>query len=203
MLGSTSLASRVERAIWTGTGSVASFDGPSGVAVDGAGNVFVADAGNHTILKVTAAGVVTTMAATPVARGPWTARVARRFLPGYGQTLGTSVLTGGAASVPGRFAFTSPGTVPAYLGTANQSATFTPDDAADYGTALLTGRVTVVAPLPFWLWTAVNGFTGTPEVAFMAPNAKRCLPNGLAYAFSRTCFPASNARSCIASMACR
>ena len=59
------MASRVERAIWTGTGSVASFDGPSGVAVDGAGNVFVADAGNHTILKVTAAGVVTTMAATP------------------------------------------------------------------------------------------------------------------------------------------
>lgn len=45
-----------------GTGSNARFFQPAGVAVDGAGNVYVADAGNFTIRKVTSGGVVTTLA---------------------------------------------------------------------------------------------------------------------------------------------
>ncbi len=48
-----------------GTNSTARFDFPTGVAVDGAGNVYVADEYNHTIRKVTPVGtnwVVTTVA---------------------------------------------------------------------------------------------------------------------------------------------
>jgi hypothetical protein len=45
-----------------GTGGAARFTNPRGVAVDGTGNVYVADAGNHLIRKATAAGVVTTLA---------------------------------------------------------------------------------------------------------------------------------------------
>jgi hypothetical protein len=44
-----------------GTGSAARFYFPSGVTVDNADNVFVADTYNNTIRKVTAAGVVTTL----------------------------------------------------------------------------------------------------------------------------------------------
>src|SRR5229473_2620419 len=45
-----------------GTGSGARFNTPDGVAVDGSGNVYVADTGNHTLRKVSAAGVVSTLA---------------------------------------------------------------------------------------------------------------------------------------------
>ncbi|HWO23675.1 MAG TPA: hypothetical protein VNO30_33265 [Kofleriaceae bacterium] len=52
-----------------GTGAAARFTSPSGVAVDSAGNVYVADKGNHTIRKVTTVGLVTTLAGTAVMSG--------------------------------------------------------------------------------------------------------------------------------------
>ena len=51
-----------------GTGSGAQFNAPNGVAVDAAGNVYVADTYNHTVRKVTA-GVVTTLAGLAVKPG--------------------------------------------------------------------------------------------------------------------------------------
>ncbi|WP_164976230.1 immunoglobulin domain-containing protein [Oleiharenicola lentus] len=57
LAGSTTLRGNVD-----GTGSAATFSSPAGIARDSAGNYYVADAMNHTIRKVTAAGVVTTLA---------------------------------------------------------------------------------------------------------------------------------------------
>jgi streptogramin lyase len=45
-----------------GTGSAAQFNRPTGVAVDSAGNVYVADTDNHTIRKVSPGGAVSTLA---------------------------------------------------------------------------------------------------------------------------------------------
>src|SRR5205807_775838 len=51
------------------TGSDARFNNPAGVAVDSAGNVYVADTGNHTIRKITASGVVSSFAALAGSNG--------------------------------------------------------------------------------------------------------------------------------------
>lgn len=52
-----------------GLGSNARFSGPSGVTADRAGNLYVADSTSHTLRKITPAGLVSTLAGTPGARG--------------------------------------------------------------------------------------------------------------------------------------
>jgi DNA-binding beta-propeller fold protein YncE len=62
----TTLAGAAEGFV-DGMGSAARFDTPSGLAIDGAGNLYVADTGNHAIRKVTTEGVVTTLAGDGIA----------------------------------------------------------------------------------------------------------------------------------------
>ncbi len=52
-----------------GTGPVARFNIPNGLAIDGAGTIYVADTGNSTIRKITAAAVVSTFAGLPGVTG--------------------------------------------------------------------------------------------------------------------------------------
>lgn len=52
-----------------GSGPVVRFNEPQSVATDSMGNVYVADSGNHTIRKITPAGVVSTFAGTATIAG--------------------------------------------------------------------------------------------------------------------------------------
>jgi streptogramin lyase len=58
----TTLAGGEVAGLADGTGAAAKFAGPSGVAVDASGTVYVADSGNDRIRKVTPSGKVTTLA---------------------------------------------------------------------------------------------------------------------------------------------
>jgi sugar lactone lactonase YvrE len=72
-----------------GFGSAARFNLPSGIAVDSAGVVYVADTGNHSIRRVTPEGLVTTFAGLSGSPGGHDGvGEAARFLEPYGLAIG-------------------------------------------------------------------------------------------------------------------
>jgi len=58
----STLAGNGETGLADGQGNAARFKGPSGIAIDATGNLYVADVGSHSIRKVTPNGAVSTLA---------------------------------------------------------------------------------------------------------------------------------------------
>ena len=95
-----------------------------------------------------------------------------------GQTLASSTLSGGSASVAGTFAFTTPSTVPTV--TASQAVTFTPTDSANYNTASTTASVTVNAAAGYSTWATTNNLSGADALSSADPD-KDGIKNGVEY----------------------
>ena len=129
-----------------GTGTAASFDTPTGVAVDGKGNVYVADRYNHKIRKITPTGEVTTLAGSGSSGSTDGTGTAASFNYPYGVTVdgtGTIYVAGGnnhkiRKISSGKVVLT--GTAPNEAGTHN--VTLTADDG-NGGTATQTFTITV------------------------------------------------------------
>jgi len=77
----------------------------------------------------------------------------------YGQTLANSILSGGASTPAGTFAFTTPTTAPS-VGTAAQSVTFTPTDSVNYNAVVGSANVTVTKATPtVSIWPTATSIT--------------------------------------------
>ncbi len=73
-----------------GTGSAASFNRPRGIAIGGDGALYITDTQNHTIRRITTAGVVTTVAGTAGSSGAANGTgAAARFNQPFGITVGS------------------------------------------------------------------------------------------------------------------
>jgi hypothetical protein len=118
---------------------------------------------------VTGSVAVTVTKATPTVSA-WPAAGAIT----YGQTLASSTLTGGTASVPGAFAWTTASTAPG-AGTATQSVTFTPSDATDYNTAAGQVSVTVKKATP-----TVSAWPAASAISYGQTLASSTLTGGTA-----------------------
>jgi sugar lactone lactonase YvrE len=101
-----------------GTGSGARFNNPGGLALDPAGNLVVADTGNHTIRRVTQAGVVTTLAGAPGQPGSADGAALARFNAPFGLAVDATGAIFIADTQNHTIRFLSGGTVSTYAGTA-------------------------------------------------------------------------------------
>ena len=118
---------------------------PCGVAVDGTGDVFIADAVNNRVVEVTAGVPVTVSPATPtVSVNPVNIT--------YGTALSNTQLSGTATwtvggnpvTVTGTFTYTTAAGTVLGAGTGQSEAvTFTPSDSTDYTTASTTVTINV------------------------------------------------------------
>jgi hypothetical protein len=104
----------------------------------------IAEAGNYSVLVSNLHGAVTSNTAilTVNKANPIITVIPTATSIGYGQTLDSSILSGGVASVEGLFTFTTPSTAP-NAGTASQGVTFRPSNTANYNTATTDVSVTV------------------------------------------------------------
>jgi len=137
---------------YTYTGRAGTSYGPSTVAPTDAGSYTVTASindANYTGMKSLDFAIAK---ATPTITSiPTTSAIS------YGQSLTSSSLSSGTASVPGVFAFNTPNTTPS-AGTSNHTVTFTPADTVNYNPVSCTVGVTVNP-----------GVLNSSNIAFTAP----------------------------------
>jgi subtilisin family serine protease len=154
---------------------------PSTAPAVGASSLSVTFTPNDTANYNTATTLVSVMVnkTTPVINTAPTASAIT-----YGQTLASSTLSGGSASVAGNFAWTTPSANP-NLGTSSQGVIFTPNDRTNYNTVTTSVSVTVnQAPPP------PTGLVITSDLAAVSVNLGASFSHQITASGSPTSFGA-------------
>jgi len=194
-----------------GTGSAARFNHPWGVAVDGAGTVYVADESNHTIRAITSARVVTTLAGTAGANGSTDgAGSAARFSSPEGVAVdgGGTVYVGDTGNntirriTPGGVVTTLAGTPGGADGTGSAARFAAPDGVAvdDAGTVYVadTSNSTIRKITTAGVVTTLAGAVGQPGSTDGIGSAARFNnPQGVAVDSAGTVYVADTSNSTI------
>lgn len=153
--GSASLPANGTVTLVNGTATVS-------VTMNTAGGQRLTATDQANVLTANTSSSVTVKDATPLLKTAPTASAIYN-----GQTLSASVLSGGVctnaegATVPGTFAFTSPGTTPP-VGTSSQSVTFTPSNTGGYNSITLTVNVTVDSQSETFVSTTLTTSSNSP-----------------------------------------
>ena len=133
-----------------GPATAAELNVPGKVAVDSAGDLFIADVGNNVVREFSPAVIVIvgpTTSPTPTITWPNPADIV------YGTALGAAQLDA-SANVPGTFTYSSPaGTVLKAGDGQTLSVIFTPTDTADYATTSATATISVLQATPTITWS--------------------------------------------------
>jgi C1A family cysteine protease len=98
----------------------------------------------------------------------------------YGQTLASSTLTGGSASVNGTFAWTTPSTSPG-AGNQSEGVTFTPADSTDNNQVTGSVSVTVNKATPTITWATPAAVTVGTALSSAQLDATASVPGTFAY----------------------
>ncbi len=122
-----------------------------------------------TTVNIVVAKATPTISAAPIASGIT-----------YGQTLTSSMLTGGTASVAGTFAFTTPSTAP-NAGTTAQGVTFTPSSTTNYNTATSIANVSVAKAAPTITWANPSAITYGTRLSAIQLNATSSAAGSFVY----------------------
>ncbi|MGA6992513.1 MAG: hypothetical protein WBX50_01310 [Candidatus Deferrimicrobiaceae bacterium] len=158
-----------------GTGTSARFNNPQGIVALG-GDLYVTDTGNHTIRKVTTAGVVDTLAGSPGTPGSADGIAAARFNSPLGIAfVGTNLFVADSGNHTIRRVTTPAGDVDTFAGSAGQpgfadgqggSARFSsPDGVAAVGSVLYVADRGNHAVRRISTTRDVTTFAGTPDAA--------------------------------------
>ena len=168
----STLAGTGQQGSANGPGNTASFNLPKGVAVDTAGNVYVADGGNNMIRKITPAGVVSTLAGTGQIGSTDGPGISASFSNPYGVAVdGVGIVYVGDYGNYSVRKIASDGTVSTFAGGLGSSQSFnTPTGVAVdskgyvYMAELFNHRIDQIAPNSAVVVIAgyTNGSTGSP-----------------------------------------